>query len=163
LLSLFADTGIRRSEMAGLRLGDVELGDQIVTVTGKGERTRSVPYGSHSAQRLDRYLRARRKHRSTSLPWLWIGTKGRLTVYGIEGAVHTRGQQAGIKLHCHLFRHWFAHNWLDNAGNEGDLMRLAGWRSPQMISRYGASAASARARRAYLAGRSPVDRLSKRE
>jgi integrase/recombinase XerD len=57
---------------------------------------------------------------------------------------------AGLEhLHPHQFRHTFAHLWLDQGGAEGDLMELAGWTSRQMLSRYGASARSARARRSY--------------
>lgn len=159
MLSLFADTGIRRSEMAGLELGDLDLGDQVAAVSGK-TGSRAVPYGSTTATRLDRYLRARRRHPAGERTLaLWLGRKGPLTVFGVEGVVQTRGKQAGLDLNPHLFRHTFAHLWLDGGGNEGDLQRLAGWRSGQMLQRYGASAASARARRAYLAGRSPVDKL----
>lgn len=158
ILSLFADTGIRRSEMAGIHLDELELAEQVVVVTGK-TGTRGVPYGGQTATRLDRYLRGRRRHPDSALPWLWLGRKGRFTVYGIEGIVESRGKQAGLDLNPHLFRHTFSHMWLDGGGNEGDLQRLAGWRSPAMLQRYGASAASARARRAYLAGRSPVDKL----
>ena len=46
-------------------------------------------------------------------------------------------------------RHNFSHTWLDRGGPEGDLMELNAWTSPQMLARYGASARSARARRAY--------------
>ena len=158
ILSLLADTGIRRSEIAGIQLKDLDMAEQVVIVTGK-TGTRGVPFGLETANRLDRYLRIRRKHPQADLPWLWLGRRGRLTVYGIEGVVKDRGKQAGLDIHPHLFRHTFAHLWLDSGGNEGDLQRLAGWSSGQMLQRYGASAASARARRAYLAGRSPVDRL----
>jgi hypothetical protein len=43
----------------------------------------------------------------------------------------------------------FAHEWLSSGGNEGDLMRLAGWKSRQMLTRYGAPAADERAREAH--------------
>ena len=45
--------------------------------------------------------------------------------------------------------HNFSHTWLDRGGPERDLMELNGWTSPQMLTRYGASARSARARRTY--------------
>ena len=48
-----------------------------------------------------------------------------------------------------MLRHTFAHEWLANEGNEGDLMRLMGWKSRTMLQRYGASAADERARDAH--------------
>lgn len=162
VLSMFADTGVRRSEMTGIMLEHVNLTEQVMVVTGK-TGTRGVPYGSTSAERLDRYLRVRRKHRHAGLPNLWIGAKGALSVFGVEGIVQRRGREAGVTVHPHLFRHTFAHLWLDGGGNPNDLLNLAGWSGPAMLTRYGASAAGARARRAYLAGRSPIDRLNRRD
>jgi integrase len=49
-----------------------------------------------------------------------------------------RGARAGVPgLHAHKFRHTFAHQWLADGGQEGDLMRLTGWKARQMVDRYG--------------------------
>ena len=45
ILRLFIDTGIRRAEMAGLKVDDVDVREQVAQVFGKGRRPRSVPFG----------------------------------------------------------------------------------------------------------------------
>lgn len=151
ILRLFIDTGIRLGEMAGLKVDDIDLDLQVAVVRGKGNRLRTVPFGDKTTEALDRYERARRRHKKASEPWLWLGLKGRMTDSGISQMVLRRGRQAGIdrRLHPHVFRHTFAHRWLHDGGSEGDLQRIAGWKSPQMLQRYGASAADERARSAH--------------
>jgi site-specific recombinase XerD len=149
---LFLDTGMRLSELTKLRVDEVDLDDDVAIVTGKGRRPRTCPFGSRTAQALDRYLRARSRHPQAQLPALWLGANGReaMTDNGIAQMIRKRGREAGIEgLHPHMLRHTFAHAWLAEGGNEGDLMRLAGWKSRQMLSRYGASAADQRAREAH--------------
>ena len=158
IIAVFTATGIRLSELTGLRYdpgdprsGDVDLWQREITVRGKGGKDRIVRIGHRAARSLDRYLRARSRHAQAWRPQLWLGAGNRepLTAAGIYQMTARRGRQCGVDAHPHRFRHHFSHTWLDRGGPEGDLMELNGWTSPQMLRRYGASARSARARRTY--------------
>jgi site-specific recombinase XerD len=146
VIRLLLDTGMRRAEIAGLRIEDVDRDNDVAIVLGKGRRPRSVPYDRDTARDLDRYLRARKAHPRANEPWLWLGKKGRLTENGISQLLRRRGTEAGLEgLHPHVFRHTFAHQQLADGMQETSLMRLAGWKSRQMVARYGASAGHERA------------------
>jgi integrase/recombinase XerD len=158
VLAVFEATGIRLSELAGIRYdpgdpqrGDLNLHGRDIRVFGKGGTPRVVAISFDAARSVDRYLRARARHPQAGRPELWLGVNGRgpLTPAGIYQAVVRRGGQAGVAVHPQRFRHHFSHTWLDRGGAPGDLMQLNGWSSPQMLTWYGASAAGARARRHY--------------
>jgi site-specific recombinase XerD len=127
MIMLLLDTGARRAELVDLKLAHVDLDLDVLLVLGKGRRERALPFGHKAGAALDRYLRARVRHKDAALPWLWLGLQGRLTKWGLVQMLRRRGEEAGLPgLHPHQLRHTFAHQWLAEGGGETDLMRLAG-------------------------------------
>lgn len=156
IIMLFADGGLRLSELAGLTVDAVEVSGRTVFVEGKGTnrsgpRRRAAPIGVKAAQALDRYLRERRRHPLADLPALWLGgrNRGPVTADGIDAMLKRRAARVGLAVHPHQFRHTWADAFRAAGGSEGDLMTLGGWRSRAMLDRYGRTNAEARARDAY--------------
>jgi site-specific recombinase XerD len=150
ILRLFIDCGLRLAEVTGLTADDIDWELEVVLVTGKGSRPRAVPFAARTAQALDRYRRVRRQHTMSALPAFWLGPKGPLTTSGVAQLLRRRCTQAGLEqLHPHQLRHTAAHHAAKSGLGDSDMMRVFGWRSRQMLNRYGASAADERARDAY--------------
>jgi site-specific recombinase XerC len=150
LLRVMIETGVRLSEATGLKTTDVDLDSGELLVLGKGRRRRTVPFGSRTTGVLSRYIEFRDSHPRRARSELWLSRKGALTASGVAQMLNRRCRDSDIDaIHPHQFRHSAAHNWLALGGSEGDAMRLFGWRSRDMLSRYGASLADERAQAAY--------------
>lgn len=167
IILLFVDGGLRLAELTGLDAErSVDISARMLLVEGKGSdrsgpRRRAVPLGVRATRALDRYLRVRRHHPYADRPQLWLGARGRATLSmdGVDAMLKRRAVKAGVSgLHPHAFRHSWASAFRLAGGTEGDLMVLGGWRSRQMLDRYGRTEASERAQEAYRK-RSFGDRL----
>jgi integrase len=143
-------TGIRAGEVVALQLDDVNLRSVPPTVIirrGKGGKGRVIPLAVEAAAAIDRYMRARRSHRLSSDPALWLGDRGKRFAYdALHKTLAMRATMAGVPdFHPHRLRHTAAHRWLAKGGSESGLMSMAGWTRPDMLLRYTAAQASARA------------------
>ena len=155
IITLMLDTGLRLSEVARLKVDDVN-DDGTIRVFGKGRKWRTVVLGTVSATAMRRWQRTR----PASGDALWAGRRGALTPTGIRKMLERRGAQAGFHLHPHMLRHTFVDAWLRNGGSEVDLARLCGWTSTRMAERYAQHRADERALAAHKFV-APLDSIKK--
>jgi site-specific recombinase XerD len=158
ILLLFLDTGLRLSELAGLRIADLRP-DGSVKVMGKGARERIVPVGTTARQALARYLRALGTPEAAMDIFRSERGDGPLGARGVQQLFKRLKARAGILGRCspHSLRHTFARSYLVNGGDAFSLQRILGHATLDMVKRYVALADSDLATRHRLA--SPADRL----
>lgn len=170
IIALLVSAGLRRSELADLLVGDVDVvGRRVRIREGKGDTDAWVPFGQVAADALRHYERARAKHRDAGLevqvgtrsdrlrsgsPYFLVdprgGRYGGITGYTVANIVGRRAAEAGLEhVHPHQLRHTFAHQLLAAGVDQGDVMTLGRWRSPAVMARYGADMREARATAAY--------------
>lgn len=127
LITFVLDTGVRVSEVAGLRMGDVDFENAVCRVVGKGSKERRVPVGRRARRELRRYL-AQRRRPPPDAP-LFMAEHGEpLTRWGIQKIVRRVAQRAGLQTRCspHILRHTFARAFLTNGGDVFSLQRILG-------------------------------------
>jgi site-specific recombinase XerD len=147
LLSFLADSGGRSNEVLSLVLDDVSVSKGRALVRGKGDKDRLIPFSPSTAMLLDRYLRARRKHRlAEESAALWLGDRGKTFGYdSMWYMVKKRAALAGVQgVHPHMFRRTFADRWLSAGGSTDGLMAVAGWEDMSMIKIYAGARANVR-------------------
>lgn len=148
IVRLMLETGVRIGEVLAMNTADQDLARGTAVVRrGKGGKGRTVMFGPMTGSAIDRYLRARRRHKRRESPELWLGEHGWTLGYdGLKKSLERRARAAGIKgFHPHMLRHTFAGRWLDAGGTEQGLMVTAGWSRREMIDRYSRATSERRA------------------
>jgi site-specific recombinase XerD len=134
LVSIALNCGLRRGELLGLKLSDLDLARNEIMVrseTSKSQGSRTIPLNSRVRRDLEDYLQARRERSYTS-EYLWVSDGGdyRLTGDGLKHVTALIANESGVKFHLHQLRHTFAVNFLHNSGqNSWKLQRLLGHKS----------------------------------
>ncbi|MCJ7829389.1 MAG: tyrosine-type recombinase/integrase [Dehalococcoidia bacterium] len=130
-------TGIRLSELLGMKLGDIEIEARHLTVLGKGKKKRTLQITPKTLKAIWQYLKTRGNPQYDSI---WLSEEGMpLTESGLKQIVRRMATRAGItgkKLGPHTFRHTFANNFLDAGGDPLDLKYLLGHASLRMVENY---------------------------
>ena len=161
MIRLMLETGTPRAlAIATLRRDQLDLRRDLVTVTDKGAKDRTIPFGPKAAHALTLYLRMRAAHpKADKLPQLFLGKRGAMTRDGVYRCLEYRCNLAGIPvISPHDLRHFTAHAWFQAGGSEGDAMALFGWSNPAMPHRYARAAAASRAQ-AHARDAALADRL----
>lgn len=150
LIRFMFATGARVSEVCGVAVDDIDLSLRVARFMGKGSKPRVARFDPTTATTIDRYKRARARHRYGRRPELWLGHRGPITRKGVPAILDKRAAMAGIgHVHPHQTRHTWAHRMKDSGASDEVMQQLAGWADARSLGRYGSSLAAERALAAY--------------
>ena len=138
LMIIFLDTGLRVSEVCGLRLSDVDWSNCLLMVLGKGGKQRLVPFGQSLRGILLEYV-ARRGEIDNEDHLFLNQYADPLSRRVVLATFHRIGKAAGVngvRVSPHTFRHTFAKNWILSGGDSFSLQRILGHTTQQMVSQY---------------------------
>jgi integrase/recombinase XerC len=142
ILELLYASGLRVSELTGLDLRNVNFGDGIVLVRGKGDKERIVPFGSKAREAIMAYLPAREKilhERKTASPALFLNARGgRLTPRSVDRLLKKHIRQFGpnVKVSPHSLRHAFASHLLAEGADLRAIQEMLGHKSLATTQKY---------------------------
>ena len=124
ILEMLYSSGIRVSELANMKLKDIDFSDRKILILGKGNKERYVYFGSKCMDLLNKYLK--KDHRNS--PYLLIGKRtDKLNEREIRSIVTNTAKMAGISVHVtpHTLRHTYATHMLNDGADlksVGDLL-----------------------------------------
>jgi len=140
IVALLYATGMRRAELAGLTLADIDQRQGLITVTGKGNKVRIVPVGETTLEDLREYLKHRRQFAETKeagTPALFLNrTGGQLSERSVNRVVKKFGAKRGISITPHALRHSFATHLLENGADLRLIKEILGHSSMSTTQKY---------------------------
>ena len=129
ILELFYSSGLRLAELVSLDFNTLDLANGTISVTGKGNKTRIVPVGSHAVSAIQTWLTARTTIAKSGQNALFITKQGnRLTPRAIQYRLKEWAIKQGINsdVHPHMLRHSFATHVLQSSGDLRAVQEMLG-------------------------------------
>ncbi len=137
ILETLYGSGVRVSELVGLSVGDLDMVDGLMRVTGKGSKERIVPIGRQAWTALSAWfgpggrpeMEPGRWARRTDAEAVFLNMRGgRLGRQGVWGVVRARGRNVGMgsELTPHVLRHSCATHMLDHGADIRTVQELLG-------------------------------------
>ena len=129
IMELFYSSGLRLAELVSLNNQDIDLAEGIVTVTGKGAKTRILPVGRLAREALLRWLAVRGELANEDEKALFVSRRGtRLAARSVQQRLRHQGRKRGLEtvLHPHKLRHSFATHLLESSGDLRAVQELLG-------------------------------------
>jgi integrase/recombinase XerD len=127
LVDIAIHTGLRRSELANLIVGDIDLERQLLIVRqGKGAKDRVIPLSGKTCSKLAGYIENKEKGDSLF----------NLTAASISGKIKTFARKAGVELHAHSLRDYFATSLSEKGATIREIQSLLGHANLTHTERY---------------------------
>ena len=129
IMELFYSSGLRLSELAGLRWDQIDPASGLITVTGKGNQTRVVPIGSYAAKALAKWQKVRGAFAGFEVPHIFVSNRGTpISVRTIQSRIRHWARKQGLpqQVYPHLLRHSFASHMLESSGDLRAVQELLG-------------------------------------
>ncbi len=151
ILELLYATGMRASELLGLKISDIDFNHGLLKVRGKGNKERVLPFGEHAGEALKNYVD---KHKAVieANGRLWVNYRdGPLTDRGLRYAIDmmVKKSASDFHLHPHKIRHSFATHMLNNGADLRAVQELLGHESLSTTQQY-THVSKEQLRRTYL-------------
>ena len=129
ILELLYSSGLRLAELIDLNLGDVDMHDATVRVTGKGNKDRIVPVGRHALKALRQWYATRGELADADETAIFVSNRGtRISARSVQARVKHWAKQQGLdaNVYPHLFRHSFATHVLESSHDLRGVQELLG-------------------------------------
>lgn len=131
MAELFYSSGLRLAELVAVNLNDIDRHSQLITVTGKGNKTRTLPVGRIALLAIDEWLQVRPQipTGSDAEQALFVSNRGnRISVRNVQARLKLQGRKSGMhqNVHPHMLRHSFASHMLESSGDLRAVQELLG-------------------------------------